>query len=553
MRVEELKIPMFRGISGLKVQGIPVTSKLVILIGPNGSGKTTVFDAFRALTVQSLYSKLENHTEYYFPAVQKTFVDELNRLNFLRDNITKMVNIKLHNIKYNQLKSAHFLPEEDYIYRLSTNLMCVRSAYRHNLISNTHMGKLLSIEKHNEINQSKLMIENDPTLSENYSRLVGRAFKKFYDKQNQDKTVSEVAEEGFQVIRNAVATLFEDSQLVLDSLSNPTEDPTFRFSKGSLSKNYPLDNLSGGEKAAFDLLLDLAVKFESFEDAIYAIDEPEIHIGSRLQGKLLQELFKLVGDNNQLWIATHSPGMVRAALELYQKNPNEVCFLDFSSIDIQKEEQVLKPTTPTRVFWEEYFRVAAEDLGVLLSPKQIVLCEGRYGGNGFDAQCYNRIFADEFPETLFISCGSKTEVAGNNYIKLVEAINQNINIIRLRDRDDCNETEIEKFQDDGIRVLSRRELENYLFDYEVLQKLCEQQNRPYAYNTIQAEVSKILTNINSDNIKENRQKLREIIVRELDLKQAGESTEAVMLEILVPCIEPDMEVYQELKKIIFPE
>ncbi len=56
-----------------------------------------------------------------------------------------------------------------------------------------------------------------------------------------------------------------------------------------------------------------------------------------------------------------------------------------------------------------------------------------------------------------------------------------------------------------------------------------------------------------DNVKENRQKLQDIIVKNLKLIQAGDTAEAFMLDKLVTCIEPDMAVYKELKKIIFSE
>ena len=47
----------------------------------------------------------------------------------------------------------------------------------------------------------------------------------------------------------------------------------------------------GGEKAAFDLLLDIFVKKAEYNDTVFCIDEPEAHMNPKLQGKLLEELF----------------------------------------------------------------------------------------------------------------------------------------------------------------------------------------------------------------------------------------------------------------------
>ena len=95
---------------------------------------------------------------------------------------------------------------------------------------------------------------------------------------------------------------------------------SFTFSKGDI-KNFLYENLSGGEKAAFDLLLDVIANREVYDDSLYCIDEPEAHLNTRLQGKVLGELYRLIPNHSQLWIATHSIGMVRKAEELRISNP----------------------------------------------------------------------------------------------------------------------------------------------------------------------------------------------------------------------------------------
>ena len=51
------------------------------------------------------------------------------------------------------------------------------------------------------------------------------------------------------------------------------QNGTFLFSKGA-TKTYAYKNLSGGEKAAFDLILDFTLKREVFNDTVFAVDEP---------------------------------------------------------------------------------------------------------------------------------------------------------------------------------------------------------------------------------------------------------------------------------------
>ncbi len=118
---------------------------------------------------------------------------------------------------------------------------------------------------------------------------------------------------------------------------------------------------SGGEKAAFDLILYIAVKRASFPEAIYCIDEPEAHMNTRLQSALLEELYNLVPHEAQLWVATHSIGTMRKARELDTNQPGTVAFLDFGGRDFDRSA-IIMPSRPTRAFWENVLNVALDDL-----------------------------------------------------------------------------------------------------------------------------------------------------------------------------------------------
>jgi AAA15 family ATPase/GTPase len=46
MRITNLKIENFKRFTDLSIEQIPESAKLVLLVGSNGSGKSSVFDAF---------------------------------------------------------------------------------------------------------------------------------------------------------------------------------------------------------------------------------------------------------------------------------------------------------------------------------------------------------------------------------------------------------------------------------------------------------------------------------------------------------------------------
>ena len=123
----------------------------------------------------------------------------------------------------------------------------------------------------------------------------------------------------------------------------------------------------------------MVVKRRTFDDTVFGIDEPEAHMNTRLQGTLLHELYDLIPNGSQMWVATHSIGMMRKARDLYQKHPGDVIFLDFEGHDFDRPV-TLHPVAPTRAFWERILRVALDDLSDLVAPREIIICEGNPKG-----------------------------------------------------------------------------------------------------------------------------------------------------------------------------
>ena len=341
--------------------------------------------------------------------------------------------------------------------------------------------------------------------------------------------------------------LFPD--LVLNSLGNPLSDKSFTFDKGT-SKSFLYKNLSGGEKSAFDLLFDIFVKREEYDDTVFCIDEPEAHMNPRLQGVLLEELIQLVNDRSQLWIATHAIGMMRKALQLREKYGEKIVFLDFSERDDFSDrnfdrQEVITPATPNRRFWEKTHEVALDDLAELVMPDQIVICEGKHGDEGFDAECYNQIFSEAYPNTKFISAGGKRDL--QNYISVVNAVTKGAKVLGLRDRDQATPAEANRLQKEGIKVLKRGKIEDYLLSDDVLQALCRR-NRLEPCEEKVAELVEL-----RDSTPDIKGATNQIRRRSIDwgMREAGETSQGFLRDTLAPLVGPGMSTYEELKQIIF--
>ena len=211
--------------------------------------------------------------------------------------------------------------------------MRIRTSYRNDSISTRIYSSSLGPPE--EDHQFLKLAENDEAVTMNLWRLTSQWASRTSGNEPPPKSLESLQTDAFGELYSAMKRLFSDQKLVLKNLGDPANGIFFQFDKGT-SKRFSFQNLSSGEKAALDLLLDLIVVKDELTDTVFCIDEPEAHIDTKLQGKLLEELYNLVPDNSQLWIATHSIGMVRKAQDLYQKHPESVVFLDFGKDDFDK-------------------------------------------------------------------------------------------------------------------------------------------------------------------------------------------------------------------------
>ena len=456
-----------------------------------------------------------------------------------------------------QLEVFGSIPEEP------RKAICVRSAYRNE--SQFRLRQLSELRNPFEEIPVTRMIDNDASVSKNFQKLVSQSIEEAFTPKDGSVTLDEFREHILGDIREALVKLFPD--LTLDNLGNPLEDGTFRFTKG-VSEGFPFMNLSGGEKVAFDLILNLVIARRSYDDTIFCIDEPEAHMNTKLQAELLSVLYGLVPENCQLMLATHSIGMMRRARDIEKENPGSVVFLDFGGRDFD-QPQIIEPATPDRTFWKQAYKVSLDDLAALVAPERVVICEGypltRNAGNNhsMDAQCYNRIFENEFPETRFVSMGNHHDVMSDRH-ELKTALGLlfggsdavRLEVLQLIDRDDRSDEEITDLRGRGVRILSWRNLESYLFHDEVLKKLATEHGMADKAGGLLVEKQRILADRQNgapDDLKPISSQIYVACKTILNLNQVGNDSRAFMRDTLAPLIVPGMDVYEQLKRDVFGE
>ena len=94
------------------------------------------------------------------------------------------------------------------------------------------------------------------------------------------------------------------------------------------------------------------MKKSYFKSAIYCIDELESHLHTKVQGSLLKELCRVVPATSQLWVTTHSLGVLREAQEMETDSPGSVCLISFDGVDPDVSSEI-GPARIDRAAWGE--------------------------------------------------------------------------------------------------------------------------------------------------------------------------------------------------------
>jgi predicted ATPase len=529
MRISQVTITEFKRFTDLTIRNLPETVKVVLIVGPNGSGKSSFFDALLDWYRSNAFG-YEDSDSLYFSKNGKQGGQQLHKVgvNFYGDALNKQ-----------GLKGKFYF----------------RTAYRNS--ADFTISNLSNQRDPTQGLRFNNLIQNDTVVEENYQRLISLTLKGVYDENNNQKTVEQLRDELIGKIRISLSNVFED--LNLSSIGDPLRNGSFYFEKG-ISKDFHYKNLSGGEKSAFDILLDLIIKSSYYEDAIYCIDEPETHMHTRLQSLLFSEIYNLIPGNSQLWVNTHSLGMLKKARELEVLFPGTIAFLNFDNLDFDKK-CIIEPTAIDKTIWEKFIELTLDDYSKLIAPKQIFICEGDRKGRkykNFDAQIFSKIFQPQFPENSFVSAGGSNEVAdlNNPSVQMLQDVLQNTVIIRVTDRDDKSEDEIQELLKSGIKVLSRRHIESYLLDDELLVKLCvTTKNEAHIDEVLAAKQQRIENSIQrgnpTDDIKSASGDIYVDTKRILNLTQCGNTKDAFMRDTICPLITNDTKVFSDLYNEIF--
>lgn len=538
MKISKVKIKDFKRFKDLTLDLGNTPAKIIALVGTNGCGKSSVLDAFIACG-KDYGGRIRDFD------TPKIFYRTNNR------NVRQLISIDYLDNDGNAINSNELYYNHEFYKNNREVIFSFRSLYRYNTELNITVTKATEpIEKNSDGAGCSLNL--DSKVENNYRRLLG-----FYNQVMEEEDIKP-SEARIKVIGLLNQSIRNCLDLEIVNLGNVERgNGTLSFKKSDSDITFSFDSLSAGEKEVVDILLDLFLRREKYENSIFLLDEPELHINTAVQRKLIIEIDKLIGDGGQIWIATHSIGFLRA----FQEDLSGKCqVIHFeNNMKFASEAITLTPVANNRTTWKSIFGTALDDLTGLIAPNRIIYCEGRDeprqdgSERGLDAQVLNNIFNAEYPDTVFVSSGGNTELDQRSSIALaiLGKVFPDMEIWVFKDRDmasgklvsESDRMEYLDNQNERFRVMKRWEIENYLFDKEVLRKYCIENQKTF-------DEIKYDDNFTSQDLIDLDVKSKFSLIKSICSIPTHINPENFKIN-LSKLITSDMNVYQELESCIF--
>ena len=427
MKVVKIIIQNFKRFTNLIISEIPNSSKLILVIGSNGSGKSSLFDAFdwlnKGMYKSMPYQKDESEDYYRKKSEEKSFVSiELADGSEIEKNETGIS--KGDNLvqKFIGRSSIRIVPH----------------------ISNNANPANIASDK----DSPATYIENDTRFINDvflYIQQINNALREPVFSGKQADTLK-IFKDFIEPLNKSLLNIFggdEKTTIQIAEFQDATPSTTAKliFKKGESKINYDL--LSHGEKQVVILLINFIVRHEFYKNSIIFIDEMDCHLNTTLQSNLLNEIVnRWIPDDSQLWTASHALGFID-----YAKASETASIIDFDLLNFDTKQEVTPLAKDNMDVYE--IAIPKSTITSILKGYKLVVVENK------NDEHFNAAFGQE--GVLFLPANNNREV--------FLTIKEDKNKLGLRDRDYLRDDEIEKIKQKypNLKILSFYTFENYVY------------------------------------------------------------------------------------------
>ena len=299
MKIEKVHIKNIKGIKDLELSFRKDNEILdvIVLAGVNGSGKTTILESIKDFF---------NNTNINYDEPEKSNVNlDIFFEDFEKNNIEEAE--KNCKDKYEHKLQDFFRALKSYEYSRKNN-----NEYYDNLIAKRFENppKIIYVPAENKFEEIQTY---STTLSREYkfiniinSNVIRDIPSYIATRRNYLATIEEdlTMKEVTNIIVNEINSIFDILELDVKLKGFSKDEKTMPIFENSAGEEFNINDLSSGEKQLF--LRTLSIKMLEPKNSIILIDEPELSLHPKWQQRII-EVYKKIGENNQIIIATHSP------------------------------------------------------------------------------------------------------------------------------------------------------------------------------------------------------------------------------------------------------
>lgn len=430
MRIKKIVLENFKRFTKLEIDNLPDSSKLVVIIGSNGSGKSSLFDAFG----------------FFDAAIKRDVGVDDEFWNYFRKRTDNIVSVSLHlddNSSY-IVSSTNFNRPA-----LTPQTFYGRTSFRQiPRLTRTSLGQSGRLDFEKDSDRPRYFIERDNRFENDVEKVTETILRDFF---RSGESNEQIRNKYINPINSALNNIFGDSngtKLQLIEIIPPLEGKvaqiTFKKGESEIHYNY----LSAGEKEVFNLLINLLSRAPLYQNTIYFLDEIDLHLNTKLQFSLLKEITEnWIPENCQLWTATHSLGFIE-----YAKQSSHASIIDFDALNFDLPQSLFPELKDNPDVYE--IAVGKEFLPALFQQMNIYFVENK------DRDYYATI---GIPNTVFVSDNNR-----NNVYHKVRATSYR----GIVDRDFLSDDDIQQITEHypNLKILNYYSIENYMYHPENLEE-----------------------------------------------------------------------------------